>query len=152
MYLPSKRFERKVSEWTGTIWADFYNELFHAWWNEVFLRESFYARTAELINCFLPRYRVGNWLMAHIAQEEAYSETISSVILLLANKVSFERLYYQKEWTVVPVDHGESGGWFGFSKAQQNIYPSPQEYDILLRWLIGRNAPAKPVAPKEPIS
>ena len=133
--LPARYFEKVPSEWGIDQWPNFYNELFHAWWDEVFLRESSYATTRKKLRTFLPNYvSAGN---PELCQEEALSETTGAVILLLANNVAMDQLQYRIGWSIEAVNHDDNPK---FGSAASSTYPSKEEYGLLLGWLLGKDA------------
>ncbi len=69
--------------WSRGDWASFYNELFHAWYGLVFLKGNEYVQmraklhTPERMN----HYRRANPSNPELAQEEAWSETVATVMI-----------------------------------------------------------------------
>lgn len=131
--VPLSMIRRSPKEWSALEWSQFYNELFHAWWDEVFQKRSLYENDRTYLRARLFRYEsTGD---SRLAQEEGLSETVASVILLVANHIPIERLVYKKDWSVSAVSHSE--GLAKFHASAEEIYPSPGEYELLLKWLFG---------------
>lgn len=131
--VPLSMAKRSPKQWNALEWSQFYNELFHAWWDEVFQKRFQYENDRAYLRERLFRYdSTGD---SRLAQEEGLSETVSSVVLLFANHVPVEKLIYKKDWSVSAVSHSEDLAKFHASA--EDIYPSPGEYEMLLKWLFG---------------
>ena len=149
-----------LNKWTRLDFTSFYNELFHAWWGNVFMKEQrFASERAALLN---DSKRTQKYTLAHpgnprLAQEEAYSETVGYLILLAypltildpetkqpyKKIANLEELYYRIEHTVAPVGHGDRPG---FTEIAESTFPDEREYSWLFEKLFRRNPPA----PKQP--
>lgn len=135
-----------VTEWKRADFSNFYNELFHAWWGNVFLKSEKYARERdELLNDskLKAKYRRANPNSPDLAQEEAYSETVSFLIFSFYQTSSsdFDKLYYQTGTTVAPVSHSDRPG---YTLDAESIFPDEDEYEWLFEKLFHRAAPKRP--------
>ncbi len=140
--LNESQFYRTASEWASRDWADFYNELFHAWWDLIFSREPIHRDLYQsLTTTYREKYRRAHPSNPILAQEEAYSETVSAISLLIAGSVSVNRLYYRLNFTVEPVGHSENPG---FTELAEEIYPDSSEYTHIFFWLVGQHPPPIP--------
>jgi hypothetical protein len=128
--------------WSRGEWASFYNELFHAWYGLIFLKADQYAsmrkevQTSERLN-FYQRAHPAN---PALAQEEAWSETVASLMILLAPiKINNQWQYrgvdefaYVIDKTVAPVSHSDRPG---YTPQAEQTYPAAWEYKILFKLL-----------------
>jgi hypothetical protein len=147
-----------VASLRTTEFSNFYNELFHAWWDQMFLKEDKYKeernkllKNKELEN----KYRRAHPRDPHRAQEEAYSETVATLIIyargtmrqdpstgqLIRVPPDLSKLYYNKLKTVSPVSHSDVPG---FTSEAENIYPDQEEYSWIFEKLFGQKPPAPP--------
>ncbi|NOX55752.1 MAG: hypothetical protein GXP27_15185 [Planctomycetes bacterium] len=135
IFIPKNMYDESPSRWLPSEWGQFYNELFHAWWDIVFEEQRpCREEHQKLIQNYVSKYRKANqWFPEH-AQEEAYSETVHSVITSWAGYHTWDRLKYLRDDTVMPVSHSRL---IGFSTEAEAIYPDRAEYERLLRWLFG---------------
>jgi hypothetical protein len=133
------------SEWRSLDWSSFYNELYHAWWASVFTRSANYAadRTALLTNERKVHYRRAHPSDPLLAQEEAYSETIATLMVYLyprynpqsASGVGYGELTdypYNQNRTVSPVSHSDRPG---YTPEAETTFPNPAEYAVIFRQL-----------------
>ena len=143
----------ELDRWTNGKWANFYNELFHAWWDNNFLKDSKYAfyRKKLLRNEYLPRYREAHPREPRLAQEEGYSETIAAIVLLMGPQynpnlpskygyIPHARFYYRKGYTVNAVDHEDRPG---YRREATKTYLNHKEYRVLF-WLLTDTYPPRP--------
>ena len=141
---------KNFSEWKRMDWASFYNELFHAWWGQVFQKE---ARFATDRRSLLTRERKQHYRKAHprdplLAQEEAYSESIATLMIYLYPQYNPDgpegRYYalsfytYNRGRTVSPVSHSEQPG---YTPEAENTYPNAAEYRVFFRQLTDHEPP-----------
>ncbi len=141
----------RPESWTGPEWSSFYNELFHAWFGLVFNRESAYgsARSKLLTPDRMDRYRKAYPSNPALAQEEAWSETVATVMIQLApikidgqfRYATYDSFVYQIGRTVAPVSHSDRPG---YTPEAENIYPDTTEYQHLFEFLVSMTPPAKP--------
>jgi len=136
--LPESQTAKPPTHWGVIDWANFYNELFHAWWDNVFLPGEIYKPTRARLAILRKRYAIACPDDPALAQEEAFSETTSALVLYLANKVPLSDLAYDTSRTVGAVGHGERPG---FSATADETYLSEEEYAMIFRWLTGTNPP-----------
>lgn len=135
----------QLSDWKRNDFASFYNELFHAWWGNVFLRSATLAKErSQLLNDpnLKAKYRKANPSSPELAQEEAYSETVSFLIFQVyrGSITDLEKLYYQPNVTVAPVSHSDRPG---YTMEAESIFPDEREFDWLFQKLFLRKAPTK---------
>jgi len=142
---------KAFTEWKNGDWSSFYNELFHAWWASVFTRASSYATIRSQL---LTSERRSHYARAHpsnplLAQEEAYSETIMSLMTYmypsyhpnLPNNTGYRTLDlfpYDTGKTVSPVSHSESPG---YTPEAENIYPNQFEYSVIFKIMTDHEPP-----------
>lgn len=140
----------KPESWTGAEWSSFYNELFHAWYGLIFTKDPSYAKdrsdtwTTERIN----RYRKAYPADPKLAQEEAWSETIASIMIQLAplkldgkfKYPNFSFFSYSIGRTVAPVSHSDRPG---YTPEAENIYPDELEYRQIFIYLTSVEPPQK---------
>lgn len=139
-------------QWFSNDWSNFYNELFHAWWGNVFMKE---ARYASLRNRFpsnpalLRKYRAAHPRNPVLAMEEAWSETVASMLtiwyprpyfdqdgkLLGYRNPDFSKMAYKLHHTVAPVSHSDRPG---YTPAAESTYPDESEYSALLEIMFGK--------------
>lgn len=130
-----------LSAWTSMDWSSFYNELFHAWWGNVFTKSAKYQnqRSQLLTEERKSFYRQANPNNPLLAQEEGYSETISTLMVYMRplynpampNQHGFMPLSeykYNTGKTVSPVSHGDRPG---FTPAAETTYLNPFEYSVI---------------------
>jgi len=134
-----------LKDWKRTDFATFYNELFHAWWGNAFLKsEKFAQERTVLLNDpeLQAKYRRANPSSPTLAQEEAYSETVSFLAFqIYRGSISdVEKLYYQPNMTVAAVSHSDRPG---YTLEAESIFPDEEEYDWLFQKLFHRSAPKK---------
>jgi hypothetical protein len=142
---------RPFSEWKALDWSSFYNELFHAWWGTVFTKSSKYAadRAALLTSERRAHYRKANPRNALLAQEEAYSETMSSLALFYypkynphaASRIGYLKLdfyEYNTNKTVSAVGHSDRPG---YTPAAETTFPNRAEYAIIFRQITDLQPP-----------
>lgn len=144
--------DRAPTTWTNLDWSSFYNELFHAWWGNVFLKQAKYQTirsqifTAERDS----HYRQAHRTNPRLAQEEGYSETVASLMVMMYPRYnpSFpsQRGYapladyrYDTGRTVSAVSHGDQPG---YDPAAETTYMNDFEYQILFRILTDHTPPA----------
>jgi hypothetical protein len=130
------------SAWTRNEWSSFYNELFHAWFGNIFMKSGVYASVRALIKTeerrqhYVQAYPSDPWL----AQEEAWSETVGTLMITLApfnfgngfKYVSMADCAYAIDRTVAPVSHSDRPG---YTPEAETTYPSAWEYNILFETL-----------------
>jgi hypothetical protein len=141
---------KPFSKWGRLDWSSFYNELFHAWWGNVFMKDSRYAFVRQQI---LTTERKQHYRQAHpskplLAQEEAYSETVAALMIYAAPQYNphgpesrfYDQPYftYQTGKTVSPVSHSDRPG---FTPAAETTYPNQFEYKVMFRILFDADAP-----------
>lgn len=139
------------SEWKNSDWSSFYNELYHAWWASVFTRSAQYAadREALLTNARRAHYRRAHPSNPLLAQEEAYSETVASLMIYLYPKYNpasasgtgfYELSYYpyDQNRTVSPVSHSDRPG---FTPEAETTFPDEAEYALIFRQLTDKDPP-----------
>ena len=139
----------KPEAWTGGEWSSFYNELFHAWYGLIFLKERRYAsaRSDAWSQTRMARYRRAYPADPKLAQEEAWSETIASIMIQLAplkidgkfKYPSLEGFAYCIGRNVAPVSHSDRPG---YTPEAENIYPDEPEYRQLFHYLTSVQPPA----------
>jgi hypothetical protein len=136
---------RAASTWNSSDWSSFYNELFHAWWGNVFMKQAGYQSIRGQI---LTAERKQHYRRAHpsdplLAQEEAYSETVATLMVYLYPRynpnfpgnrgfTALSDLKYDTGRTVSPVSHGEQPG---YTPEAENTYPNPLEYKLMFQIL-----------------
>jgi hypothetical protein len=139
IYMPAAQ---KPGAWSRVQWASFYNELFHAWYGHVFQKQPRYAQTRALVQTpeRLDFYRRAHPTDPSLAQEEAWSETVASVMSILVPT------YYDGQWhypvlssfayaidkTVSSVSHSDRPG---YTPQAEQTYPAEWEYRILFNLL-----------------
>ncbi len=144
---------KPFSQWTGMDWSSFYNELYHAWWGTVFTKSTKYAADRSAL---LTSERRSHYQRAHprdplLAQEEAYSETVATLMMYLTpkyhpelpNNTGFYELstfLYHTGKTVAPVSHSERPG---FTPEAENTYPNRAEYAVVFRQLTDFQPPVQ---------
>lgn len=141
---------KSFDQWNRLDWSSFYNELFHAWWGSSFTKSSKYA---DARNALLTSERRQHYRRAHprnplLAQEEAYSETIATLMIYAYpqyNPEGPESRYfnlpffvYQKNKTVAAVSHSDRPG---FTPEAETTYPNIEEYRVMFRLLFDAAAP-----------
>ena len=136
--------------WTIGEWSSFYNELFHAWFGLVFSKDDRYASgrariwTSERMN----HYRKAYPSDPKLAQEEAWSETVASIMINLAplrlggatRYPAFETFVYSINRTVAPVSHSDRPG---YTPEAESTYPAEWEYHDLFVYLTKVQPPEK---------
>lgn len=140
IYMPSSA---NPSAWTRIQWSSFYNELFHAWFGNVFMKLSRYESTRNSI--WTPErfehYKIANPSDPKLAQEEAWSETVMTLMIDLSpvrtpegtmKYPKFENFVYSIGRTVAAVSHSERPG---YTPEAETTFPAPWEYDILFQSL-----------------
>ena len=138
----------RPESWTGPEWSSFYNELFHAWYGLVFSQDPKYAknRSEVWIKSRLERYRAAHPSDPKLALEEAWSETIASIMIQLTplkldgmiRYPAFEAFSYCIGKTVAPVSHSDRPG---FTPQAENTYPDEHEYAMLFQLLTSVSPP-----------
>lgn len=136
IYMPSSS---TPSKWTRHEWASFYNELFHAWYGLAF---STLEKFAQIRDAVWTSERYNHYRKAHpgnprLAQEEAWSETVSSVMMeVVPWDYNGQRFYcemndlkYALDKTVAPVSHSDRPG---YTPEAESTYPSEFEYRNLM--------------------
>ncbi len=134
---------KALSTWGNLDWSSFYNELFHAWWGNVFMKATKYQSTRTQI---LTTERKEHYRQAHrtdplLAQEEGYSETIASLMIMMYPRYNpqfpSQRGYaplseykYDTGKTVAAVSHGEQPG---YDPAAEWTYMNEFEYSVLFQ-------------------
>lgn len=158
IYLPFA--STPLSEWKNGEWSNFYNELFSAWWGNVFVKASMYASDRNILlndAGLKAKYRRACPSDARLAQEEGYSETVAAVLTWAYPRIQYDpstgetkyldvdynTLYYRKGVTVAAVGHSDRPG---YTPEAENTYLDEREYDYLMRWVFGRPAPEIPRA------
>lgn len=136
--LPAEQYNRKPTKWKAIDWTLFYNELLHAWWDLVLEEQNMYAQTRARLSNLRARYAEAYPRDPALAQEEAFSETTSFLIVFLANGTAPEKLPYRIGRTVAAVSHDDRPG---YSEAAESTYLSKTEYAMLFFWLTGQNPP-----------
>lgn len=139
----------KPEAWTNGEWSSFYNELFHAWYGLVFMKEQRYAgaRADAWSQTRMARYRKAYPADPKLAQEEAWSETIASIMISLTplkiegkfRYPSLESFAYCIGRNVAPVSHSDRPG---YTPEAENIYPDEPEYRQLFSFLTAVQPPA----------
>jgi hypothetical protein len=146
IYMPSSA---SASSWTRMQWSSFYNELFHAWFGNIFTKLPRYQATRNLIWTAerFAHYSKANPSDPKLAQEEAWSETVMTLMIDLSptrlpegsiNYPKLESFVYSIGRTVAPVSHSERPG---YTPEAETTYPAPWEYDILFQILTMIPAP-----------
>jgi len=138
----------RPESWTNGEWSSFYNELFHAWYGLVFSRESKYsdARSKIWTEERMNHYRKAHPADPKLAQEDAWSETVASVMIQLAplrmdgqlKYPDFEKFSYSIGRTVAPVSHSDRPG---YTPEAENTYPAEWEYHDLFLFLTSMAPP-----------
>jgi hypothetical protein len=136
---------KSLASWTTNDWSGFYNELFHAWWGNVFTKAAKYSvqRNQLLTNERRSHYRRANPSKPLLAQEEAYSETIATLMIYMHPKynpnlpnqrgyMALSDYKYAIGKTVSPVSHGEQPG---YTPEAESTYPNEMEYAIIFQLL-----------------
>ncbi len=144
---------KPFSEWGSLDWSSFYNELYHAWWASVFTRSTNYAadRTTLLTAERKTHYRRAHPTNPLLAQEEAYSETIATLMIYLYPRynpqfpagVGYAELVdfpYNQNRTVSPVSHSDRPG---YTPEAETTFPNTAEYAVIFRQLTD-NTPPQP--------
>lgn len=141
----------RPESWTGPEWSSFYNELFHAWFGLVFTKDAAYvsARSKLLTPDRMDRYRKAYPSNGALAQEEAWSETVATIMIQLApikidgqfKYAAYDSFVYQIGRTVAPVSHSDRPG---YTPEAENIYPDAAEYQHLFEFLVSVTPPSKP--------
>ena len=141
----------RPESWTGPEWSSFYNELFHAWFGLVFSKDATYgvARSKLLTQDRMDRYRKAYPSNPALAQEEAWSETVATIMIQLApikidgqfKYAAYDSFVYQIGRTVAPVSHSDRPG---YTPEAENIYPDTAEYQHLFEFLVSVTPPSKP--------
>ncbi len=139
------------ASWKRIDWASFYNELFHAWWQDVFMKSGTYSseRSQLLTSERSKFYRQAHPRNPRLAQEEAYSETINTLMFYTSPQYNPEtseqdRFYalnffvYNKNRTVSPVSHSDRPG---FTSAAEQTFPAEWEWKIVFKMIFGSEAP-----------
>jgi hypothetical protein len=145
----------RPESWTGPEWSSFYNELFHAWFGLIFTKDAAYgsARSKLLTQDRMDRYRKAYPSNPALAQEEAWSETVATIMIQLAPiKIdgqfkygAYDSFVYQIGRTVAPVSHSDRPG---YTPEAENIYPDAAEYQHLFEFLVSVTPPSKPAIVK----
>ena len=141
------------SEWRSLDWSSFYNELYHAWWASVFTRSASYAadRTAILTTERKAHYRRAHPSDPLLAQEEAYSETIATLMIYMyprynpqsTSGVGYAELIdypYNQNRTVSPVSHSDRPG---YTPEAETTFPNTAEYAVIFRQLTDSTPPSQ---------
>lgn len=139
----------KPEAWTNGEWSSFYNELFHAWYGLIFLKDQRYAsaRSDAWSQSRMDLYRKAYPADPKLAQEEAWSETVASVMIQLAplrleGKTKYPKLEsfaYCIGRNVAPVSHSDRPG---YTPEAENTYPDELEYRQLFSYLTAVQPPA----------
>ena len=139
----------KPEAWTKGEWSSFYNELFHAWYGLIFIKEQRYAgaRADAWGQTRMERYRKAYPSDPKLAQEEAWSETIASIMISLTplkiegkfRYPALESFAYSIGRNVAPVSHSDRPG---YTPEAENIYPDEPEYRQLFSYLTAVQPPA----------
>jgi hypothetical protein len=134
--------------WTVAEWSSFYNELFHAWYGLIFLKQATYttARNQAWSRERILRYKKAHPSNPKLAQEEAWSETVGSVMIQLAplriggkfKYSTIESFAYCIGRNVAPVSHSDRPG---YTPEAENTYPDEAEYRQLFFYLAGVRLP-----------
>lgn len=144
-----------VQNWKALDFTNFYNELFHAWWGNAFLRNPRFEAERKKLFSNLERsnkYRRANPSNPSLAQEEAYSETVAALIMLVypwpsidpqtkqptTKPTPWEQLSYKINTTVAAVSHGDRPG---FTEEAEETYPDEEEYNWLFQKMFNRLPP-----------
>ncbi|MEY4630523.1 MAG: hypothetical protein RIQ81_643 [Pseudomonadota bacterium] len=144
-----------LSMWTASDWSLFYNELFHAWWGNVFMKSASYSAWRDRFPgnaALLNKYRAAHPRDPRLAMEEAWSETAAFILmvwyprphfdtngnLLGYRAASLEQLAYRKDHTVAPVSHSDRPG---YTPAAESTYPDESEYAGLFQLMTGKKLP-----------
>lgn len=117
----SKKFN-SPDTWQAFTWNSFYNELFHAFWDQVFLKDRKYKSDRDwmLSKRNLEPYRAAISRKYQIALEEGLSETVANWISVINRSdgrggIKFtpkEYYRYYPSHTVAAVSHYDQGGAF----------------------------------------
>lgn len=143
------------TKWTATDWSNFYNELFHAWWGNVFMKEARYASLRSRFPgnaALISKYRAAHPRNPKLALEEAWSETVASTLIIWYPRPYFNgegqllgyrnpelsAMAYKINHTVAPVSHSDRPG---FTPEAESIYPDEAEYAALFELMFGRRLP-----------
>ena len=145
IYMPSAA---NPTAWSRNEWSSFYNELFHAWYGLVFEKQSFYSTTRAEVHTpeRMNHYRKAYPSNPALAQEEAWSETVATLIIEIApvkiddqwKYTTIDKMAYVIGRTVAPVSHSDRPG---YTPEAENTYPADWEYAILFRLLTMVNLP-----------
>jgi hypothetical protein len=144
-----------LSMWTASDWSNFYNELFHAWWGNVFMKEARYGAMRDRFPSnpdLLNKYRAAQPRDPKLAMEEAWSETVASVLIIWYPRPHYdsdgrllgyrspdlEKMAYKQNHTVAPVSHSDRPG---YTPAAENTYPDEYEYRALFQMMFGQKLP-----------
>jgi hypothetical protein len=145
--------DRAPTTWTNLDWSSFYNELFHAWWGNVFTKATKYQTIRAQI---LTEERKRHYRQAHrtnplLAQEEGYSETVASLMVMMYPRYNpslpDQRGYaplsdykYDTGRTVSAVSHGDQPG---YDPAAEYTYMNEFEYEVLFKILTDNVPPTE---------
>lgn len=145
IYMPSSA---NPTAWSRGEWSSFYNELFHAWYGHVFKKLAIYASTRSQVwtEERIRHYRRANPSDPALAQEEAWSETVATLIIQLTpvkinDQVKYpglDKFGYDTARTVAPVSHSDRPG---YTPEAETTYPANWEYAVLFRTLTMVNLP-----------
>ncbi len=134
--------------WSRNEWSSFYNELFHAWYGLVFQKAAVYSSIRAQVNTQerMNHYRRANPSSPALAQEEAWSETVATLLIELApikienhwKYTTLDKMTYSIGRTVAPVSHSDRPG---YTPEAEDTYPADWEYAILFRMLTMVNLP-----------
>jgi hypothetical protein len=144
-----------LSVWTASDWSNFYNELFHAWWGNIFMKEARFGAMRDRFPSnpdLLNKYRAANPRDPKLAMEEAWSETVASVLIIWYPRPYFDsdgrllgyrspdlvKMAYKVGHTVAPVSHSDRPG---YTPAAENTYPDEYEYGALFQMMFGKKLP-----------
>jgi hypothetical protein len=156
IYLPFAN--KSPSTWGAIDWTHFYNEAFHAWWGNIFLKSSSYKTQMKKLtsnHALISKYKRANPHNPKLAMEEGYSETVASMMMMAYPRVrkdpvtgdwirvppKYETLYYNIGRTVAAVSHSDRPG---YTAAAESTYLDHAEYNQLMNWIFGKNAPVIP--------
>jgi RHS repeat-associated protein len=139
--LPDASFRRPLNRWTSIDWANMYNEMFHAWWDV-------YGENHPEIWAPYTAHFEGLDGPALVAQEEAYSETVSATInVFISMKPGDLRPYWPSHWTLEPTGHEET---FGSNASDPQYTPTDVEFhELIVPLLFGPDWDI-PVGPPRP--
>jgi len=138
--LPESQYEKPAAERDKAQWSTFYNELFHAWWDNVFEESIYYNKEYDRLvtkGFYEEIYKPANddWAKA---MEEAYSETVGAMIMA---KLGGRSTHYDLNYTVEAVGHSDRPG---YNPEAEDIYPGKWEYRDLHIWVFGTKPPKPP--------